>query len=88
MWLSEFVLCFAADSIDRHFKQGAIRMPECASCHFPIWELPFLIFVPFSPLSSASPNTSCKLLVWEPEFYKAVQYSIVLVNCCLESLGF
>lgn len=54
----EFVLCFAADSIDRHFKQQAVRMPECASCHFPIWELPFLIFVPFSLLSSASPNTT------------------------------
>lgn len=72
MLSSEFVMCFAADSIGRHFKQGVIRMNECATCHFSVWEPPLLVFVSFHPLSSAPPNTSCLMLVWEPEFHMAV----------------
>lgn len=75
MLSSEFVRCFAADPTDRHLKQGIIRMQECASCHFPVWELPFLVFVLFPPFSSAPPNTSYELLVWEPGFHKAVEHS-------------
>lgn len=73
MLSSEFIICFAGDPIVRHFRQGDRRMQKCASCHFPVWELLFFGLCPFfSTFSSAPPNTSCKLLVWEPGFCKAV----------------
>lgn len=84
--VSEFVMCFATDPIGRHFEQGDIRMQEYASCRFLVWELPFLVSVPFPPPSSALPNTSYKLLIGNLSSTRLC--SIVLENCWLEILSF
>lgn len=91
MLSSEYVLCFAADLMGRHFKLGDIRMQECASCQFSVasgnyhfWSFSLFFHLVLHHLIFYDP-----LAGWLFESLSSTRLcTIVLENCCLESLSF